>query len=73
MDGSLVSNTLSEGEETFISFLYFMQLAFGSQDKEKVSNKKILVIDDPICSLDSNILYIVSAMIKDLIRNSINH
>ncbi len=65
-DGTIVANTLSEGEETFISFLYFMQLAKGSIDETKISNKRILVLDDPICSLDSTVLYIVSAMIKEL-------
>lgn len=65
-DGTIVANTLSEGEETFISFLYFLQLVKGSFDKSKVSEKKILIIDDPICSLDSTVLYIVSTMIHDL-------
>ena len=65
-DGTLASNTLSEGEETFISFLYFMQLTKGAIDAEKVSNKKVIVLDDPICSLDSTILYVVSSMVKQL-------
>lgn len=65
-DGSLATNTLSEGEETFITFLYFMQLRKGSIDPSKISNKKVLVLDDPICSLDSTILYILSAMVKEL-------
>jgi len=69
MDGTLAANTLSEGEETFISFLYFLQLAKGSVDAEKVSSKKILVLDDPICSLDSTVLYIVSSMVKSLIKD----
>ena len=67
-DGTLASNTLSEGEETFITFLYYLQLAKGSVNAATVSNKKILVIDDPICSLDSTILYVVSAMVKELIK-----
>lgn len=67
-DGSLAADTLSEGEETFITFLYFMQLAKGSSNASAVSNKRILVIDDPICSLDSTILYVVSAMVKSLIK-----
>lgn len=67
-DGTLASNTLSEGEETFIAFLYFMQLAKGATELSKVSSKRILVLDDPICSLDSTILYIVSAIVKDLIK-----
>ena len=69
LDGTEVNNTLSEGEETFISFLYFMQLAKGATEESNISSKKVLVIDDPICSLDSTVLYIVSAMIKDLIHN----
>lgn len=68
MDGTLATNTLSEGEETFISFLYFLQFAKGSIDVSKVSSKKILVLDDPICSLDSTVLYIVSSMVKSLIK-----
>lgn len=65
-DGTLATNTLSEGEETFISFLYFMQLTKGAIDVSQVSAKKIIVLDDPISSLDSTILYIVSAMVKEL-------
>ena len=67
-DGTSASNTLSEGEETFITFLYYLQLAKGSVNAATVSNRKILVIDDPICSLDSTILYVVSAMVKELIK-----
>ncbi|MCM1114141.1 MAG: AAA family ATPase [Clostridium sp.] len=68
MDGTLATNTLSEGEETFISFLYFIQFAKGSIEANKISAKKILVLDDPICSLDSTVLYIVSSMVKSLIK-----
>ncbi len=69
MDGTLATNTLSEGEETFITFLYFLQFAKGSEDISKVSTHKILVLDDPISSLDSTILYIVSSMVKALIKD----
>jgi wobble nucleotide-excising tRNase len=72
-DGSEATHTLSEGEATFITFLYFMQLTRGAIDKEKVNEKKIIVLDDPISSLDSNILYIVSAMVKDLAENIKNN
>lgn len=71
-DGASASQTLSEGEETFLTFLYFMQLTKGSIDREHISDKKIIVLDDPISSLDSNILYIVGNMVKELskqIRN----
>lgn len=69
MDGKLANNTLSEGEETFISFLYFLQFAKGAVDVAKVSNRKVLVLDDPICSLDSTVLYIVSSLVKGLIKD----
>ena len=44
-DGTLAESTLSEGEITFITFLYFMQLAKGSTDKKTISEtdlKKLL-------------------------------
>jgi wobble nucleotide-excising tRNase len=71
-DGTSATNTLSEGEETFLTFLYFIQRAKGSTDQACISDKKIIVLDDPISSLDSTILYIVGAIVKDLskkIRN----
>ena len=69
IDGSLAAHTLREGEETFISFLYFLQFAKGSVDVDKISNRKVLVLDDPICSLDSTVLYIVSSLVKKLIKD----
>ncbi|APC11833.1 MULTISPECIES: AAA family ATPase [Providencia] len=66
-NGELVKDTLSEGEVTFITFLYFYQLAKGALSEELVSENRVLVIDDPISSLDSNILYIVSSLVKKII------
>lgn len=67
-NGELAHHTLSEGEITFITFLYFIQLAKGAVDENSVTEDRILVIDDPISSLDSNILYVVSTIVKDVIR-----
>lgn len=67
-NGDLAHHTLSEGEVTFITFLYFVQLAKGALDQNSVTEDRVLVIDDPISSLDSNILYVVSTIVKDLIR-----
>ena len=67
-DGTSATNTLSEGEETFLTFLYFIQQTKGSTDQAHVNDKKIIVLDDPISSLDSTILYIVGAIVKDLSR-----
>lgn len=67
--GEPVTNSLSEGEITFITFLYFMQLVNGGLDDNSVGQAKVVVVDDPISSLDSTILYIVSSMLKELRDN----
>ena len=56
-----MESTLSEGEVTFITFLYFLQWIKGSQNEEDVTQDRVIVIDDPISSLDSNILFVVSS------------
>lgn len=43
--------------------------AIAQVDVSKVSSRKVLVLDDPICSLDSTVLYIVSSMVKGLIKD----
>ncbi len=68
--GQLVGETLSEGEVTFITFLYYYHLAKGSLKENDISKNKVLVIDDPISSLDSNILFIVSVLVKDLMKET---
>lgn len=67
-DGTLAESTLSEGEVTFITFLYFLQWIKGSQNEEEVTQDRIIVIDDPISSLDSNVLFVVSSLLKDVIN-----
>ncbi|MGN8421948.1 ATP-binding protein [Helicobacter pylori] len=69
-DGQLVGETLSESEVTFITFLYYYHLAKGSLKENDISKNKVLVIDDPISSLDSNILFIVSVLVKELMKET---
>ena len=68
-DGELAESTLSEGEITFITFLYYLQLAKGSTNKETITDERVLVVDDPISSLDSNVLFVVSTLIKEIIED----
>ena len=68
-NGDIANNTLSEGEVTFITFLYFMQLVIGGESAEEAQSDRVVVIDDPISSLDSMVLYVVSAIVKTLIKN----
>lgn len=67
-DGTVAETTLSEGEITFITFLYYLQLTKGGISEDEVNNERVLVIDDPISSLDSNVLFVVSTLIKDVIK-----
>ncbi|MCG3165043.1 MAG: hypothetical protein POELPBGB_00803 [Bacteroidia bacterium] len=67
-DGTIAESTLSEGEITFITFLYFLQLAKGSTSQESITEERILVVDDPISSLDSTILFVVSSLLKGIIK-----
>lgn len=63
-NGEDASRSLSEGEKTFITFLYFYYLIKGAQTPSGITSNRIVVFDDPISSLDSDILYIVSSLIK---------
>ena len=66
---SNVYSTLSEGEKTFISFLYFYQLCLGTDDLTiGASKKKIIVIDDPVSSLDSKVLFVITTLIHQLAK-----
>lgn len=66
-DGSIAEN-LSEGERNFIAFLYFYHLVKGSNTSDGVPNGKIVVIDDPVCSMDSSSLFIVSTLVREMIE-----
>lgn len=68
-NGEDAKETLSEGEYTFITFLYFYQLLKGSNESSGVSKDRIVVIDDPISSLDSNVLFVVSHLVKEVIKD----
>jgi wobble nucleotide-excising tRNase len=46
-----------------------MQLAKGSTSQELITEERILVIDDPISSLDSNVLFVVSSLLKEVIKS----
>lgn len=72
-NGEIANETLSEGEITFITFLYYLQLAKGGETAEKISEERILVIDDPISSLDSNVLFVVSTLLKGIIDDIKNN
>ncbi|EOV8839293.1 AAA family ATPase [Cronobacter dublinensis] len=59
-----VFTSLSEGEKSIISLLYFIESCTGNVSPEPKGNSKIIVIDDPISSLSHNYIYEVASLIK---------
>lgn len=57
-------HSLSEGEKTVISFLYFMELCKGQKTATAVPKAKIVVIDDPISSLSHLYVFNIGQLIK---------
>lgn len=57
--------TLSEGEKMIISFLYFRELCKGKKTATSQSQKKIVVIDDPISSLSHVYIFNIGQLIKN--------
>ncbi len=67
MRGEKPAVYLSEGEKTAIAFVYFV-VHLGDQDFNAADG--IVVIDDPISSLDSNSLYQAFSFLKNAVKNA---
>lgn len=65
-NGTLAKN-LSEGERTAVAFLYFLK-SLG--DKSFSLKDGIVVIDDPVSSLDSNALFHAFGFMKDRTKDA---
>jgi wobble nucleotide-excising tRNase len=66
--GENAKDTLSEGEKSFITFLYFYHLIRGSFSASGATTDRIVVFDDPVSSLDADILFIVCNLIKGIVK-----
>ena len=67
MRGGEAAQRLSEGEKTAITFIYFIvQLA----DQDFDVSEGIVVIDDPISSLDSNSVYQAFSFLKNAVKDA---
>ena len=67
-DGSDAKETLSDGEFSLIAFLYFFHLLKGSNTESGMTMDRVAVFDDPVTSLDNDILVIVGTLIKGLYK-----
>ncbi len=56
----------SEGKERAVSFAYFLSEVNDLQNSDK---GKIIVIDDPICSMDLSRKSIISYQISEMMKN----
>ena len=63
-----IASDLSEGEKNFIAFLYFQQKVFGSDTADGDARQKIVVIDDPVSSMDSSALFIIGEQVRKMIE-----
>ena len=61
------AENLSEGEKTAIAFLYFLK---SLEDKSFDLKKGIVVIDDPVSSLDTNALFQAFGYVKDRTKDA---
>ncbi|MBP2132359.1 wobble nucleotide-excising tRNase [Methanomicrobium sp. W14] len=61
--------SLSEGEKTIISFLYFLELCQGSvlSNSSVDKDKRIIIIDDPVSSLSYTYVFNIADLIKSRI------
>lgn len=65
-EGDMTS--LSEGEKTLISFLYFLERLTGSDEEDAGPidlGRTIAVIDDPISSLSHNFVFDIASIIQE--------
>ncbi|MGY8564465.1 AAA family ATPase [Paracidovorax citrulli] len=65
-EGDMTS--LSEGEKTLISFLYFLERLTGSDEEDTGPvdlGRTIAVIDDPISSLSHNFVFDIASIIQE--------
>ena len=69
-NGEMAGETLSEGEATIITFLYYLQQIEGIGSGNKPYGQKIAVIDDPISSLDYDAIEVVSTLTNELMENA---
>jgi len=78
MSQAKVWKSLSEGEKHYIAFLYFYQLCISKDNinasieevinsSSSANNGKVIVIDDPITSMDSETVFLVSSIIRKMI------
>lgn len=63
---------LSEGEKNFICFLYFYYSVYGVLDESLGFDDRVVVIDDPVSSMDSDSVFIIAELVREIVDATIN-
>lgn len=63
---------LSTGEKNIIAFLYFIEKIHSFNPDDIVKKDKIVVFDDPMCSNDDGMQYLIMEELNKLIKKDIN-
>ena len=67
MRGNKLAGNISEGEKTAIGFVHFV---IHLKDQEFNSATGIIVVDDPVSSLDSNSIFQAFAFLKNSVKDA---
>ncbi|MDD5769758.1 MAG: AAA family ATPase [Candidatus Gracilibacteria bacterium] len=70
LEKNKLRNNLSEGEKTALAFSYFLSKFENEVNTEDKIKKSIIILDDPISSLDENRLYTTAYLIKNNFENT---
>lgn len=71
IDGTLELNDISEGERNLLALLFFYYEIFEDEKFETINkNIELIIIDDPISSLDNNNKLFIKSLIKQLVEKS---
>lgn len=68
VDKNKLKNCLSDGEKTAVAFAYFLSKFENERDTDIKRKESVVVIDDPISSLDANRLYSTAHLVRDVFR-----
>lgn len=69
-DGSPTGDTLSEGERSFLAFVYLYYHLAGDHDDATQNMRRVVVIDDPMTSQDAAAVHTVAAMVRKLFEDA---
>ncbi|WP_180957488.1 AAA family ATPase [Brevibacterium antiquum] len=71
-DGTPASQTLSEGERTLISLLYYFHKLMRIHEDQSAPGRVVAVIDDPVSSLDGEMLFVINLLLRKIFKSCVD-